>query len=1307
MSLESCIRKAGKALTREDAEAIRALRDDIYGAGDVSRDQANEQAVREYLEILEQEREFIFQEIERSGGVIADRSLSPSAFSQEVAETLETETRKFPRKGVYRPGVEAVPVDYKSGIRLEEGFYKRNQELPYFMREVAEARSYRTIEVLWPDFYTMPPDKVLGIVATFDPKAALGLAKHFDLVPRQTRSTNPQKWQWNQKNLKRLGQQAIETKEGAPGSAEARRKYIDVAKGKTGPESDWFYGWSGDVILKWIQDNETLPLRYKVEDPFERDFVEAEPEHPMAVASKYAQLVKEADEAAAQPTRKLVNKMVDTKDISREAALAAVPQTKLKDFVRYGMESVLGYTRTVKKMDAWMNKVIDGHHVLAKRWLKFNQKFKDGAKLLGEFMHASTLAGVDVPAFQMPSEAALKKMNKQKRAMWAKRQADYKKLLPFWEKLGNMGDDTTYQQMVYDPRTDTMKEAGPPIGVSEGQAIYLYVRDTYMNMRTMLMWNLEKRIRDTEDDEAAKAALIAKLRQQFEAGEINPYFPLKRFGKYAAVAKTREGEVVAYIQRESRRERNAWIKEMREKGFVTIPFEEQTSDLETLNKIDPNFVASVTGLLEDTKVLTAEGLEVPGGSIADEIWQMYLRTLPELSARKAYIHRIGRLGFTHDALRGFSDHTFHGTHQTAKLRFGHELSELLVDVEGNAELLMQRADNIRNWQNGVRPEGFEDTTLHEVMFARIPDYAELYSKLKMEAGVAGAAVHEPSHQKALEKILQEADIDGPWAVPLANELKRRHSYNMNPVSAAWSTKLTALGFLWFLSTSPAAGVLNLTQTPISAYPILRARFKGAGAGMQLLKAAKEFSSQRWLGLQPTAVDGLIQKLRGDERQAMQEFMQIGMFSKTRTRELMGLSEAGTAYSGRQEQVLEFMGYIFHKTEEMNRAVTALAAYRLARNAGRSHAEAVLEAEELVEMSHYDYTNTNRPRFMQGDAARVVFLFRNYSLNMQYRLIRDFRDGVWRNDNIPKEARKEARSRFLGIIGMTSIFAGIGGWPLFWMAEMIANNLLGDDDDPFDSKTEMRKLVYDGTREYIGDAWGQKVATAVMKGPWSAITNADLSQRASLNNLWIREIPENLWNDPQGLMYHLMGEAAGPIAGIGMNYAMGIRDIQQDRPDRAIERFAPKFVGDALKTLRYAQQGAQTYQRDMIMSPEEFTNIDKFLQFAGFTPTGLADRYEQNRAIKDMERKLRDRRSDLMNRLFMAWRIGDRAEAREVMQDIGEWNKAQPRYPISPQGIMQSARSRAQYDARTVGGVATEKRLQYLQEELRFTRRPEQ
>jgi hypothetical protein len=1326
MSLESCIRKAGKALTKEDADAIRALRDDIFGAGDVTQEQANKDAVDEYLEILQQEREEVMRRVEQIGGYLANPRLDPSEFVKQSAENLEEAARKFPRKGIVRIAPETKPVDYKTGTYLREDFYARNASLPQFEREIVENRTHRSIEGLWPDFYTMPPDQILAIVAQFDAGAALGLAKHFDLIPQPTRSLDPKKWQWNRKNLKELQYQAIATKEGAPGSAKARRKYIDVAKGKTGPESDWFYGWAGEVVLNWVQKNEILPLYFKVTDPMARDFVEANPDSPLSALYKNNVMLDQVDKAPPIGIRKMINWLRDSVGIT--AALNAVPQTKLKDFVRHGMRSVKTYTSIVKEMDAWMNKVMEEHHTLAKVWLGFNQKHKKEAKILGEFMHVSTLSGVDVPTFEVPDKATYTKMNKQQRALWDKKKQDYEILKPFWDKLGKVGERKEYQQTIYDMESSTYKPLGQPMEVSEAQFIYLSVRDAYSNQRSMLLHNLEKRIEETDADRKSKTTLITRLRQQFEAGKISPYFALSRFGKYAAVAKTKEGEVIGFIKRENSRDRNDWMRAMRKQGFIVIPFEDQATDLQQMQKIDPNFVASVTQLLEGTAIeitdpKTGEPTTMPGTNLQDEIWQMYLRSLPELSARKAYIHRIGRLGFTHDALRSFSDRMFYGTHQMAKLKFGNRLVDTLLSVQEEAKMLMQRSANIQNVQQGWRPKGGENLTEHEALL-HIEGGGERY-RVHYNMQLEKLNNHEKAMQAAVEILLKEVRHDESWAVPMAEELTRRHEYNMNPRSAPWSTKLTALGFVWFLSTSPAAGVLNLSQTAISAYPVLRSEF-GHGTGAALLKASKDFVSQPWLGLDKQGLERMTSNLKNikvkdsngkeievGEKAAMEYFWEIGIFTKTRTRELQGLLEAGSAYSHRTEKWLETAGYIFHKSEEMNRAVTALAAYRLAREKflakgmteEDAHWQAIEMADELVEVSHYDYTNTNRPRFMQGDLGRVVFLFRNFSLNMSYRLIRDFRDGIWKNRNIPIEDRRKARSRFLGMLGMSFIFTGITGMPLFSALEVIANNLLGDDDEPIDSKTETRKLVYDATTEYLGEMWGEKIATAIMKGPWSAFTGADLSQRASLNNLWWRDIPQNLHDDPRGLLLHLAGEAAGPIFGIGMNFAGGFQSMEKDGGFlRTTEKFLPKFVGDYLKAIRYAYEGAQTYDRDIILPPEAFHNERFFLQAIGFTPTHLADRYEQNRAVKDMEQKLKRRRQDLINKLFLAWKLQDRQSAKEAMQNIMKWNKSNPRYPIEPRTIQQSATNRAQNDMRTVDGVLLEKRLQYLQKEMQFVRR---
>ena len=123
MRLESCIKKAGIALTKEDADAIRVIRDDIVKGsrerveGELS---ANEQAVAEYIDILEIERNTIMAQVEAAGGVLANPNLSASEFAQKAAVNLEDAARKFPRMGITRPATETEVIDNKTGKRMQD-----------------------------------------------------------------------------------------------------------------------------------------------------------------------------------------------------------------------------------------------------------------------------------------------------------------------------------------------------------------------------------------------------------------------------------------------------------------------------------------------------------------------------------------------------------------------------------------------------------------------------------------------------------------------------------------------------------------------------------------------------------------------------------------------------------------------------------------------------------------------------------------------------------------------------------------------------------------------------------------------------------------------------------------------------------------------------------------------------------------------------------------------------------------------------------------------------------------------------------
>lgn len=439
--------------------------------------------------------------------------------------------------------------------------------------------------------------------------------------------------------------------------------------------------------------------------------------------------------------------------------------------------------------------------------------------------------------------------------------------------------------------------------------------------------------------------------------------------------------------------------------------------------------------------------------------------------------------------------------------------------------------------------------------------------------------------------------------------------------------------------TPAAALVNLSQTAIVGLPVLSAKH-----GLKKSAAALGAASKEILGK-----GGMEAKLKGDELKAFKEFMRAGVIDKTQAHDLAGIAEEGGEYSPTKRKVMGAISFLFHKAEQYNREITAMAAYRLARADGKSHDVAVLHAEDMVWDSHFDYSNANRPRYLQNNLAKVALLFKQHSLNMSYRLWRDFHE-MFRGAS--PELKKEARTRFAGILGMTAMFAGVSGMPLLWAVQVIGNALGGDDDEPYDFMTDVRVT--------LAEATSPKIAEAIMKGPIDAMTGLTVSSRVSLNNLWLRE------------------------------------------SNRDLEGMLPKAGKDMAKALRYLDEGALNYRGDAILDREDINAWEITAQLIGFTPAELTLHYEQNNAIKKAERKILDRRSYLMNQFNLALRFDDGDLRDDVMEKIAEFNGKYPNVQITKGGLMRSRKQRLRYSKQTLGGINVNKKMRGLKEDLNFS-----
>lgn len=513
--------------------------------------------------------------------------------------------------------------------------------------------------------------------------------------------------------------------------------------------------------------------------------------------------------------------------------------------------------------------------------------------------------------------------------------------------------------------------------------------------------------------------------------------------------------------------------------------------------------------------------------------------------------------------------------------------------------------------------------------------------------------------------------DSTAAGKLANELESRHAWVMNPENSSWATNATTLGFLYFLGASPASAIVNLSQTVILGVPILGSRFGSGKAIAALGKAAKDFAAGKG------GVEG--GDLSDEQRRAIRELYDRGTLDQTRAHDLAGVGEQGTGYNPVRDKVVGALAFLFHQAERFNREVTALAAYRLAREAGMDHAAAVDKAAELTWLTHFDYGSGNRPRLLQSDVARVVFLFKNFQINMLYRLFRDTQQAF---QGASPQAKREARAQLAGTMGMFALMAGTLGVPLMNLVIIPLYGLVFGDDDEKSAVEEFRGDVI--------ATLGPQLGGMVLDGVPGYVTGTSLTRRIGMGDLWFQtddrvQTARDWWSDT-------VTEIGGPLLGMVHNVYRGYNVIRDDKGvARGIETMMPTAARNLMRAWRYQQEGALSMRGDPIMA--EVSVQDSLKQALGFTPARIAEQYKLNTQKKNMERRINDRRKRLLDAFARAIETDDEAGRDAVLEDIKAFNSVpiHAARAITARTIRSSLRTRARLSQRAEHGIIIQNR----------------
>lgn len=839
-------------------------------------------------------------------------------------------------------------------------------------------------------------------------------------------------------------------------------------------------------------------------------------------------------------------------------------------------------------------------------WAKANQKEADE---LFAFAHEATLADVDPSeAFQSREEELKESIAKQERILKEEGGLNSERGSKAWKTL-----QEERELLKQEPnRRKRHVELRPKFARlnTEQKRRYRQMRDHYRAQSERMNKALEENIVRAVFDAKIRKAMLAELRQRHERAAKGLYFPLSRHGDYWIDFADENGER-QFMMFETKGEMELAAEKLRKAGFSLNSG--MKAQFNAVQKASLPFVADVLQLVEQANMHTPAK-----ESLSDEIYQMYLRTLPARSMRRNFIHRKGVAGFSQDAVRALADQGFRQSRQQARL--------------DHMDILDNHLDSIQKY------------------------------------------VHELPNNVEADRVVEE--------------LNKRHEWVRNPSRAGWAQKLTSLGFVWMLGLSPASALVNLTQNLQVALPILGSRYGFTESSKEMLQASNQFLKAVTKRNRPQGWGVLGSVLTGSEKEAMRRAIAQGVIDVTQAADLAGLAENPNAkYSGTWNKWMNRIGFMFHQAEVFNREVTYIAAYRLAMKKHGDHEKAIADAIKDTWDSHFDYSSINRARFMQSDMAAVALQFKQYSQNMTYYL--------WANmakayKGETPEVKAMARKQLLGTLASTFFIGGAGALPLWAITTAIeaAQEIVGDDDEPFDAETELKRM--------LAEAFGKEGAALIWHG-----TLPSISGRISLNDLWVRSINRDV--DASTAYVEYMKQALGPVlGGIGVSWAQGLSDISNDQFARGIERIPPKAIKDVLKTARYINEGGVTTKNgDEIVS--DLTAFELLGQASGFAIGRANLQYDENNAIKNYETFIVKRRQSLMNAYYTAYRLKDGEAMKSVMVKIHKFNQSQygKRNPITTEGLQQSIKMRLRNISKTQNGIRLNPKLERLVAEYDF------
>ena len=518
----------------------------------------------------------------------------------------------------------------------------------------------------------------------------------------------------------------------------------------------------------------------------------------------------------------------------------------------------------------------------------------------------------------------------------------------------------------------------------------------------------------------------------------------------------------------------------------------------------------------------------------------------------------------------------------------------------------------------------------------------------------------PQIDRALRGIESEAaKSSDPTLVAVYNNINGQSAFFHNPTYSTFVHTATALSYFEYIAGNVSSALINVTSLPMMVWPMLVGRHGWANASAAMTAAGK------------TAMNDWS---KGKYKNLYETLMDHAQLEHTMAREVLeGRRQSTDDFVGLKARILDGLSIPMSAAEKYNRAVTAIAAYDLAKQSGMSEEKAVQQALNTVKDVHTSGMAATGPKWMQTPLGRMFFTFKSFIWNSAYVMARAFHQAFKGED---PQIRAAAQRQLLATYGMATVMTGMKGMPFYGAVSVLANMinaLFGDEEEPFD---------FD---EFLRDTFGE----TLFKGFANKVLNLEIANRAGIaTDLIFRDDPRGIAD--HGYVLSALQQAFGPLGTIGVNSERAAKLFADGEVVRALETIGPSFYRNASKGVRYLVEGATTVKGDPIM--EDIGAYNSLMQMVGFSPADLSSTYEKTQAAKGFEREVLQRRQNLLNKYDMAVTAGDTELLSKTMDQIAEFNESRPSKVITRDTLIRSQRARAAAEKEMVAGVRFDKHL---------------